>query len=336
MLALESVLAQLSLFEHLRADEVGRIARRFALTRLEPGDKRTFATTVDDARVVVVVDGSLELRVDAPAGALEGAMDPGDRFGLFSLLTNHVAPYSVAPTSTHGATIATMDRAGFEAVLADFPAVALPLAAELSTELSARLDVVRQVVELHAEGLPPEELRAAVAERRDALVSRGARVARVSTRALFRRLVVQEGAEPPFWMLVGFLAALGGARLVVHLILKYHLEKQLFALVPGSDPNPMHVHHFNYGLILIGAAGLAALVPLGRRALRLLALAFGLGCGLVFDEFALFWNLNPEYAQGLSLFAAGMAAAVLVQLTYFRKFWGALVRRAWLRVRGFR
>jgi len=64
----------------------------------------------------------------------------------------------------------------------------------------------------------------------------------------------------------------------------YTLEKRLFALVPGDDPNPMHVHHFNYGLILIGAAGLAALFPFGRRALRVLGFAFGFGCGLVFER----------------------------------------------------
>ena len=331
----ESVLAQSSLFEHLRADEVGRISQRFEVIRLEPGARRSFADTPAEARLFVVVEGSVRLEVQSRVGLLSSTMDAGDRFGAFSLLSEQARPCAVEAVA-RSATIATLDRAGFEAVLADFPAVALPLAAELATELAARDDAVRQVVELHAERLPPEELRAAIRERRDELLRRGARVSRVSTRALFRRLVVQEGSEPPFWILTGFLAALGGARLVVHLILKYHLEKQLFALVPGSDPNPMHVHHFNYGLILIGAAGLAALVPFGRRALRLLALAFGLGCGLVFDEFALFWNLNPEYAQGLSLFAAGMAAAVLIQLTYFRKFWGALAQRAWLRARGVR
>ena len=63
---------------------------------------------------------------------------------------------------------------------------------------------------------------------------------------------------------------------------------------------------------------------------------FGLGAGLVFDEFALFWRLDPEYAQELSVIAAAMAAAVLLQLTYFRSFWGALVRRAWLGLRGTR
>ena len=83
-------------------------------------------------------------------------------------------------------------------------------------------------------------------------------------------------------------------------------------------------------------SGLAALFPFGRRALRLLALAFGFGCGLVFDEFALFWNLNPEYAQTASLVAAAAAAAVLVQLVWFRRFWGAVARRAFLALRGAR
>jgi CRP-like cAMP-binding protein len=329
------VLAHVSLFEALRADEVGRIARRFELARWEAGARRAFASEPREGRLVVVVDGAVHIAVESGAGALRGTMYGGDRFGVLSLLTGHARPFTLV-ADEEGATIATMDTAAFEAVLAEFPAVSLPVAAELSTELAASTDVVRQVLELHAERLPPEELKAAVDERRSAFLRRGARVSRLGPRALFRRLVVQEGSEPPFWMLVGFLASLAGARLVVHLILKYKLEKQLFALVPGTDPNPMHVHHFNYGLILIGAAGLASLFPLGRRALRGLALAFGLGCGLVFDEFALFWRLDPEYAQGLSLFACGMAAALLVQLTYFRRFWGALARRAWLRVRGLR
>jgi hypothetical protein len=156
----------------------------------------------------------------------------------------------------------------------------------------------------------------------------------MSPGAIFRRLVVQQGAEPPFWMLVGFILSLGLARLTVFLILRYHLEKQLFALVPGTDPNPSHIHHFNYGLVLIGLSGLAALFRFGRRALRLLAFAFGFGCGLFFDEFAIFWRLDPEYAQPLSLVAAGVALVVLFQLTYLRAFWGALLRRAYLALRG--
>jgi CRP-like cAMP-binding protein len=334
MEALESILSSLSLFEHLRADEIGRIAKRFELSALEAGESKSFAATMDAARLLVVVKGRVALEVKAGAGALRSTLEPGDRFGDTALLT--ALPRATTVIAEIPSEIATIDVAGLDALLEEIPAIALPLATELSSELSAKDDAVRQLLELHAENLPAEQLTAAIAERRAVISRHGARVARNSPRALFRRLVVQKGAEPPFWMLAGFIVSLSLARLTVAMILKYGLEKQLFALVPGNDPNPEHVHHFNYGLILIGSSGLGALFPFGRRILKGLAFAFGVGAGLVFDEFALFWNLNPEYAQSLSLIAAGVMAAVLVQLTYFRRFWTALLRRSWLKLRGAR
>jgi CRP-like cAMP-binding protein len=336
MQGLEEMLAQLSLFEHLRPDEVGRIAARFHVEELPAGRTRTFEATLEHARMLVTVWGHVVIEVDSPVGTLRSELEPGDRHGDVALLTG--VPHAVRATAADGdAALATIDRAGLDAILDEFPAMALALATELASELRVRQDVARQLLELHAEGLPAEELLAAVDERRRSISRRGARVVRTGPGAMFRRLVVQQGAEPPFWMLVGFVVSLGLARLTVFLILHFHLEHQLFALVKDpNDPNPMHVHHFNYGLVLIGLSGLAALFPFGRRALRLLALAFGFGCGLVFDEFALFWNLNPEYAQTASLVAAAGAAAVLVQLVWFRRFWGAVARRAFLALRGAR
>ncbi len=332
MLELEAVLANVAIFEHLRLDEIGRIARRFEIVSLAAGQRHD--DEARGARLVVVVRGEVEIEAREYGATLRARMTTGDRFGTSSLITEAVLPFVVVAHTP--ATLAIIDRVEFSAVLGEFPAIALPLARELASEVAMRDDFLRQLLELHAAKLPERELHAAIEERRSAQHRRGARVLRNSTRGLFRRLIVDKGAEPPFWMLVGFLVSLGGARLVVHLILKYHLESRLFALVQGPDPNPMHVHHFNYGLILLGAAGLAALRPLGRRVLRALAFVFGLGAGLVFDEFALFWRLDPEYAQELSVIAAGMAAAVLLQLTYFRSFWGALARRAWLGLRGTR
>jgi len=329
---LESILAQVSLFERLRPDEIGRVARAFTVEELAEGEARTLAASPEEARLVVVVRGRIAL--DVATGGIHGRslLVPGDRYGEVGLVSGYARHIHLR--AEEPSCIATIDRAGLDALMAEFLAIALPLADQLSRELHSKNESVRELLELHAEGLPKEQLAAAIDERRHVIAGRGARVARLSPRALFRRLVEQEGAEPPFWMLVGFIVSLGLARLVVHMILKYHLEKQLFALVPGDDPNPMHVHHFNYGLLLIGVAGLAALFPFGRRALRALALAFGFGCGLVFDEFSLIWNLNPEYANPSSLVACAAAAAVLVQLTYFRRFWLALARRTVLAVRG--
>ena len=334
MEALESVLSGVPFLEALRPDELARVARELTVVTLPAGGRLAFAPTAAEARLVIVVRGRVQLEVDSAAGVRRSDLVPGDCHGEISLLTGHARP--VRLTAATEATLATLDRTGLDAVLAAVPVIALPLAEELAVELRAEDDVVRQLLELHAEGLPPAELEAAIDGRRRVIARRGARVTRLSPRALFQRLVVSRGAEPPFWMLLGFLGALGGARLVVHLILKYGLEKRLFALVPGNDPNPMHVHHFNYGLILIGTAGLAALVPFGRRALRVLATAFGAGAGLVFDEFGLIYNLNPEYAQRSSLISAAIVAALLVQLTWFGHFWAALARRAWLTLRSAR
>jgi len=330
MAELEDVLANLAIFEQLRPDEVGRIAHRFSLARLAAGERSE--ARAGHARLVVVVRGEVDVEVVERGATQRAWMAAGDRFGTLGVVTEQAPPFTVVARTP--ALLAVIDRLGFAAVLDEFPAVALPLARELAQEVAARDDFLRQLLELHAANLPARELRAAIDERTAAHHRRGARVTRSSTRGLFHRLVVQRGAEPPFWMLVGFLVALGLARLVVHLILKYNLESRLFALVPGSGPNPMHVHHFNYGLIMVACAGLAALRPLGRRGLRALAFVFGAGAGLVFDEFALFWRLDPEYSQELSVIAAAIAAAVLLQLVYFRAFWAALARRAWLALRG--
>lgn len=323
----ETILSSLSIFDRLRRDEIGRVAPLFGTVHLGPGETLKCGGAVADARMVVVIHGEVRVDLEGAAGPLRSTLESGDRFGDLALLTGAGRPATF--TARRATELATLDRAGLDSILAAFPAVALPLATELATELRTRNEVLRELLELHAEGLASPQLEAAVEARRRALAYRGVRVTRLSPRALFRTLVSERGAEPPFWMLTGFIVSMGVARLIVALILKYKLEKQLFALVPGHDPNPMHVHHFNYGLILIGASGLAALFPVGRRALRGLAAAFGVGCGLVFDEFALFWNLNPEYAQSLSLIAAALMVAVLVQLTYFRRYWVALGRRVY-------
>jgi CRP-like cAMP-binding protein len=273
----------------------------------------------------VLVEGRLRLEVDGIAGTVRAVMSPGDARGELALLSG--VP---RPTRIHAivdSTVALVDRAGFDAMLAEHPVIALQLADEMAREVRAEDDIVRQLLELHAEGLSADELEAALDRRRTALARRGARVLSHTPRALFRRIVILRGGEPQFWMLSGFVLALGTARLVVGMILKYGLEKQLFALVPGNDPNPMHIHHFNYGMILISVSGLAALLPSARRAVRVLAFTFGVGAGLVFDEFGLIYNLNPEYAQRSSLWAAAVAVTLLLQLVYFRGFWGALVRR---------
>jgi CRP-like cAMP-binding protein len=333
--ALEAVLGSLSLFAHLRPDEIGKIARHFDVARLEAGDTTAFGEPNNgerDPRLLVVISGLIEVTVHDPAGEIHLMMRSGDRYGESTLVSSNVHPMRVRADLP--SEIVTLDKAAFDRILDAYPAIALPFAAELATELRTRNDQVRQVAELRLSANSPAQVERALKRLRGVIVLRASAVRRPTARGLFRRLIIDRGAEPPFWMLIGFVSGLAGARIVVHLILKYKLENHFFALVQGQDKNPMHIHHFNYGLILVAVTGLLALSPTSRRSLRSLSMAFGLGCGLVFDEFALFWNLNPDYSQGLSLISSALAFVVLLQLVYFRRLWVALANRAVQKVRG--
>ena len=319
---LEQTLSGLSIFAPLRPDEVGRISLKFEVTSVD--SPVTFAA--DAPRMLVVITGVVNLDLDLGHAVARARLRPGDAWGEVPLLSGRTHNVTVVAAEP-GATIALLSEASLREILAEYPVVGLPLATQLASYLGSKNDERRRVLELHAEMISGAALAEAVRDEREAVVNRAVKVTRTGTRALFSALVVRKGAEPPFWMLIGFITSLAGARLVVATILKYGLEKRLFALVQGQDPNPMHVHHFNYGLILATVAGVSAMLPLGRRALRVLAAIFGVGIGLIFDEFALIWNLNPEYSQSLSLITAALVGITLVQVVWFRSFWAAVARR---------
>src|SRR5260221_4072480 len=153
------------MFEELRPDEIGRIGRMFTIVELEPGERHGDADA--SARMVVVVRGDVAVDVVEDHGTLHARMSAGDSIGTYALVTGYAKPLAIAALRRR-ATIASIDRAGFEQVLAQFPAVALPLARELASELGVRDDFVRQLLELHAAKLPAAELGVAIAERRAA------------------------------------------------------------------------------------------------------------------------------------------------------------------------
>lgn len=56
----------------------------------------------------------------------------------------------------------------------------------------------------------------------------------------------------------------------------------------------MRIHHYAYGFFILAAAGYLALVFSGPRAKFLIALLFGFGLGLSFDEFAMWLKLRED------------------------------------------
>src|SRR2546426_4091240 len=89
---------------------------------------------------------------------------------------------------------------------------------------------------------------------------------------------------------------------------------RLFSLVlPWVHWEPitgLHIHHYVYGIFILTAAGYLALVFKGDRASVWIALLYGLGVGLTFDEFGM-W-LNPPFQRGVRWNTNGLAIVVIV------------------------
>ncbi|MFI0980369.1 hypothetical protein ACH4SP_25600 [Streptomyces sp. NPDC021093] len=108
----------------------------------------------------------------------------------------------------------------------------------------------------------------------------------------FRQDIVAAGRLPLFAFLVGLLAAFVGIRVSVRLI------RAGARWWPGNVRlGGLHVHHAVFGLVAMVAAGIAGLaVPDGMPGWRAApALLFGVGTGLVLDEFALILHLEDVY-----------------------------------------
>ena len=324
--ALERVLRDLPFFAALRPDELVRVAARFRCESVPAGE----SLLLDESgpELLTVLRGQVSVTTSALAGQPPETIKlwRGDSLGDVALASGLGS--NAAITALAAVELARLDADALREVMAEFPIVALPMVETVAQELRFKDALIRELGEVEALGLSGRELEGALSVRRQALRHHGTHILRRAADAVYREVVVARGREPAFWMLLGFSVALLVARLVVGGILRYHLEKQMFALVhtPGQA-NPMHLHHFNYGLLLVAAAGLGSFLPSTRHWSRLLPALFGIGAGLVLDEWALIWNLNPNYYQGLSYVAAAIVFAVLMQVVLFRRFWTSWARR---------
>lgn len=86
---------------------------------------------------------------------------------------------------------------------------------------------------------------------------------------------------------MAFGLTVAGARAFSIVLPRVHWEP-----VPG-----VHVHHYVYGIFILAIAGYLALIFKGNRATTWIALLYGLGIGLTFDEFGM-W-MNPPFVRGV-------------------------------------
>ncbi|AXK72475.1 hypothetical protein DWG18_09460 [Lysobacter sp. TY2-98] len=111
--------------------------------------------------------------------------------------------------------------------------------------------------------------------------------------------------------LASFVITFPIARLLVYMIMARTLP-DLYLNLGGT-----HVHHLNYGIFALAIVGAALLfwTP-GRRARRVLAVLYGVGMALTFDEFGMWLHLGGSYWQRSSFDAVVVVLGLLALLAY--------------------
>ena len=114
---------------------------------------------------------------------------------------------------------------------------------------------------------------------------------------MFQRLKLK---APALGISVAFVLTVAAARIFSLVLPRVHWEP-----VAG-----MHIHHYVYGIFILVVAGYLALIFKNDRATAWIALLYGLGVGLTFDEFGM-W-LTPPFVRGVRWNTNGVTMVVLV------------------------
>src|SRR6266581_2104677 len=119
---------------------------------------------------------------------------------------------------------------------------------------------------------------------------------------------------PALGIAVAFVLTAIGARVFSVVLPWVHWEP-----VPG-----MHIHHYVYGIFILAIAGYLAMIFKGDRATSWIALLYGFGIGLTFDEFGMWFN--PPFQRGtrwnmggLEFVIIALALAGLIPLIFRRQ-----------------
>ncbi len=133
------------------------------------------------------------------------------------------------------------------------------------------------------------------------------------------KLIVSKLDEIPFIVFISFLCTFIVARTYVYLTAKDILKSPLF--LEAVYIKGIHIHHLNFGILILVIVGFFSLYDIHAEAHRRLAIFYGIGLGLTFDEFALWLKLQEDYHSRVTYDAVIIICLILLNIAYFPLFW---------------
>jgi len=149
-------------------------------------------------------------------------------------------------------------------------------------------------------------------------------------------IVRERHREIPFLITIAFMGSFLAIRALV--LIAGSAETEFAAVAKlGGQPDVRfsigrniilfgyHVHHFYFGVLLIGIAGWAAIVDIAWLSRRQLALAYGVGLGLFMDEVGLLLTWG-DYYSSLTYLLSLLLVGVFLNVVFFPDFWRVMRR----------
>ncbi|MEK9132993.1 MAG: hypothetical protein AAB606_04790 [Patescibacteria group bacterium] len=147
---------------------------------------------------------------------------------------------------------------------------------------------------------------------------------------LIDKIILSKRKEIPFIVFFAFLVTFAISRSVAYSIY-YDVVPDFLFFVRTIYIRGIHIHHFNFGIILIAVAGFISLTDTIRKHVRGVAILYGVGLALIMDEFGLLVTLNQDAYWGRRSYdAIIITSVILLNIVYFRGFWkimGAKIKK---------
>ena len=291
-------------------DALGELVDRGRLVKRSTG-ARLISELESGADVFVVLSGTAEVFVEPRAGQRRvlGTLGPGGACGEMSSLTGGLRSATVIATSD--VVVLEISDALFDEMRERRPEIAVALLATLAKRLDA---VDRQVDTL--------------LDDHDAPVAEAPPSQPTSIRRVWRELVASRRRDLAFATLAAFVLTLIAVRLAVYI--SFRLD-----VAPRGVLRSAYMTGF--GLLVFSAA--ASLLTFRPGVRKLVAVAYGIGAALIFNElgvtlaFDIFYkdihtadpsvvfDVERLYRRTEPLRAIAIAVVVLVQAAYLRRFY---------------